>query len=319
MLQVHSDRDQNFTIDQSETDKTIQGLMCDCGPKSIEYLPTNVYRVFPKLISFLFYSCDLSTVERIHVKSVTKLIHLSLPGNNIEHVSADAFVDLVSLRYLILSDNQIECLAENTFKSLKKLEGLVLNGNHIKNLQPQIFHSLAKVTTILLGDNQLEKLDDNIFAHLHELKWIQLDWNRIETIQQKLFSHNMKLEGISFFHNEHKIIEDTFMFNYLPNLKYVDLTLEDECSRLKNYTSQELDQMREDFNNYMFNRQASCPVEKVEPGTDYWESESDPSMIYPDYDGNSNYSGYYYIYEYNEPSVSTEYPLEKLAKIKKKS
>lgn len=314
MLQVHSDRDQNFTIDQSETDKTIQGLMCDCGPKKIKYLPTNVYRVFPKLIAFLFYSCDLSTVERIHVKSLSKLINLSLPYNHIKHVSADAFVDLVSLRYLTLSNNQIESLAESTFKSLKKLEGLDLNGNHIKNLQPQIFHSLARVTTILLGDNQLEKLDDNIFTHLHELKWIQLDWNRIETIQQRLFSHNLKLEGISFFHNEHKIIEDTFMFDYLPNLKYVDLTLEDECSRLKNYTSQELGQMREDFNNYMFNRQASCPVEKVEPGTDSWESELDPSIIRRNHDDNSNYSSdYFEYYEYeitHEPTASLEYPLE---------
>lgn len=211
---------QDFIISRLN-DRTTQGFDIK-NKKGVKYLPNNLFQAFPNLIVVQVFNCSVTTANKNHFKSLSKLKTLSLSRNEIEEIAAEAFADLVSLELLILNYNQILFLDKNLFVSLSMLERLFLENNKIRILHPEIFISLVNMWFINLDKNEILFLDGNTFETLISLKEMSISFNKLETIPKNLFRNNLKLERVWFEGNNIKFI-DANMFDSLSDLYYVDL------------------------------------------------------------------------------------------------
>jgi Leucine-rich repeat (LRR) protein len=97
--------------------------------KRIHFLPINVYKTFPKIVSYSSYKCNLTTICK------------------------ENFVNLIELKRIALNHNSISHIANNTFEGLTKLTHLFLDNNKIVELQPKIFDSLKALEMLDLANN----------------------------------------------------------------------------------------------------------------------------------------------------------------------
>lgn len=190
--------------------------------KGVQFLPTNLFDVLPKLVRVQVVNCSVKSINANHFKDLSQLRALSLNNNKIEQIANDAFVDLISLELLDLSSNKIQSLGKNTFDALTSLGYLHLSHNEIQLLHSEIFKSLVKVEEIKLDQNEIFRLDANVFENLPSFKRIFLDDNKLDEITRNLFRKISNLEQISFRNNRIEFI-NADAFNNFPRLIFVDL------------------------------------------------------------------------------------------------
>lgn len=103
--------DLKTTIDNIETvfvdaDETINEIFAD-GNMNIKYVPPNIYRTYPNLISLSFYFCSLGSISKVNFEQLYNLRILALHQNKISVIDNDTFNDLESLEVLYLDSNRI--------------------------------------------------------------------------------------------------------------------------------------------------------------------------------------------------------------------
>ena len=166
--------------------------------KEVKFLPEDIAKIFPELISCEVWDCSIRTVHEEHFKGLHKLKHLNLGRNEIESINGDSFKDLKELGFLGLSHNKI------------------------KTIDPNLLQSLEALRSFGIDYNQIEFLDEQIFDNLRNLKSIRLDYNKLSTIPADLFKNNLKLELIWLNENKIQTISST-MFDHLKNLTSLGL------------------------------------------------------------------------------------------------
>jgi Leucine rich repeat len=70
--------------------------------KNIQFLPENVYEVFPNLEGYNSHACAIKIISKANFQGLNKLKDLNLHTNQIEMLISDSFQDLTSLNLLQL-------------------------------------------------------------------------------------------------------------------------------------------------------------------------------------------------------------------------
>lgn len=161
-------------------------------------------RIIPKVPSntryFRMWRANLQTVSRHTLSNLSyvPLVNLGLDFNNITHITADAFQDLVNLTSITLRGNRIPastlraCFFSIVSPSLstlaldnmnlaatpdglfdglagKRVRMLSLDSNHITAFNNAAFARFAKITTLRLRDNQISELSLSSRAHVSKI------------------------------------------------------------------------------------------------------------------------------------------------------
>ncbi|XP_019541822.3 chaoptin isoform X2 [Aedes albopictus] len=207
----------------------------------------------PTLLHYYCEFCGITAVYELTFSELRQLRTLSLRGNRIQHIPANAF-NFNWIESLNLADNQIGRLNDNheleTMQNLRKLNvsgnlGFELNGLSMD------FRELWWVDCRKCG---LEYLNAEWFGQVKKLKKLNLDDNFIREIPGKCFSENDKLKSVVLSGNPLKrmnfesqnlehlhcsncsmIILDKDSFINMPNLRVLNLAY-NEIKSVENNT-----------------------------------------------------------------------------------
>ncbi|XP_071435843.1 toll-like receptor 13 [Pithys albifrons albifrons] len=118
----------------------------------------------------------LRVVPHRFFQGLTALRSLYLSQNALSAVPADAFDDLVQLRYLTLADGSggMGTLPAGIFKNLSRLRSLDLESAGLRGLGPEVFGNLTQLEQLRLAKNELRGLDVALAMHLPSLRYLDL-------------------------------------------------------------------------------------------------------------------------------------------------
>nr|XP_057910613.1 extracellular matrix protein 2 isoform X2 [Doryrhamphus excisus] len=195
-------------------------------------------------LSDLTVTCDNAKLTYFPPLYMPELKSLSLEGNNISSIPAEAFNGIPSLEWINLKKNKLTSagIDARTFKGLKMLRRLYLDGNLLEAIPPNLpqtlqelkinenklqkihgnsFHGLSSLVILELEANLLSEtnVDPMAFAPLVELSYLRLGRNFFRSIPQGLPSLLLEL------YLENNLIEEIpeGVFNYTKNLNVVSL------------------------------------------------------------------------------------------------
>lgn len=197
-----------FTIDEkaviNSTGVTVAARVNKCvkalemtNLKAAQYLPENISENFANLVIYEAVNCSIKSLNEFNFKNLEKLRSLNLAGNLLTEVSS------------------------KVFHGLKKLKKLSLSHNFLVEIGA--LGSLVSLTTFDMSHNRLEDLRANTFDKLYELRNLSLSDNRLTFLGDEHFKDNQKLEYIWMQNNQVRHLSYS-MFNFMPNLKFVDFS-----------------------------------------------------------------------------------------------
>eukprot|EP00051_Salpingoeca_urceolata_P026923 m.479283 g.479283 ORF g.479283 m.479283 type:complete len:1737 (+) comp21395_c0_seq1:185-5395(+) len=155
-----------------------------------------------------------------------ELQRLSLFGNQISSLPANAFGSLSRLRVLNLDLNGLTTVPVGSLAGLTSLETLSFNSNEIQGLDnASTFESLVSLHTLDLSRNSITVIDAEVFEPLTSLQILDLTTaGNLDTLPSSLFEaqgaslHTLFLVGIGL----EQLPED--MFQTLTKLQILDLS-----------------------------------------------------------------------------------------------
>lgn len=124
-----------------------------------------------------------------------------LDGNEIAHLTTDAFIGRTNLKTLFLNNSNVEIIKNGTFLGLQELRKLHLEYNKITRLHGHEFDGLFKLQELYLTDNQISYINNMTFANLKNLGVLHLSRNRLREIAAWSFQRNMRLTEIHMSSN----------------------------------------------------------------------------------------------------------------------
>lgn len=131
--------------------------------------------------------------------SQTSIITVS--GENVTKIDANAFANLTSVQELNLSNNQIKSMDDFAFANLFQLEKLSLNNNKLESLNASTFGNLTNVQNISLNSNQLKSIDSTTFQGLNSLQELDLSSNQLLEIHANTFTGLGSLQKLHLGNN----------------------------------------------------------------------------------------------------------------------
>jgi hypothetical protein len=116
-------------------------------PTQIDFLPKQMLNDFPHLNGIIIADCDtLSIVKNdLFTEDFGAIQYLSLFGNKIETIEADAFQHLPKLKWIAIYQNQLRSLPHQIFKSNPELIMISFHTNQINSITPDFFKNLSKL------------------------------------------------------------------------------------------------------------------------------------------------------------------------------
>lgn len=190
----------------------------------------SVPRPIPKSVQRLFM--DLNSVESLSeddFPASSQLNTLSLMGNNISVVPANAFGRLALLKHLDLSGNRIVTLEGDTFLGNPLLQLLQLSKNSLNDLKSGCFDGLRELHTLSIAfvSSTSPSIDDDLFKDLTNLRKLHLDSSPglIRTIvtSKTLLSSLSSLQDLNLDNSELETLRPDFPES-LPNLAVLRLS-----------------------------------------------------------------------------------------------
>lgn len=205
-------------------------------------IPIEVFKKFPNLKSFTLPGhvdtinatdfTDATNLEYLKVSnsiriinertflSTPKLEKLDLSGNKINAIAANAFDDLMHLKYLHLDRNRLMYINQSTFVGIENLLVLTLSFNKIDHIENDALN-FPHLIEINLSHNKLRTLSDMTFHQCIKLQNIQLKSNVLHSIGQA-FYHLKYLQHVNLDRN-HIVDIRLDEFAILPHLEYLSL------------------------------------------------------------------------------------------------
>uniref|UniRef100_A0A3Q3WYY7 VWFC domain-containing protein n=1 Tax=Mola mola TaxID=94237 RepID=A0A3Q3WYY7_MOLML len=195
-------------------------------------------------ISDVTVTCDNAKLMYFPPLSIPELKSLSLEGNNISSIPAEAFNGIPNLEWVNLKKNKLTSagIGVKAFKGLKMLRRLYLDGNllevvpadlppplqelkisenRLRRIDENSFHDLSSLVILELEGNLLSEgnVDPLAFAPLIQLSYLRLGRNHFRTIPQGLPKSLLEL------YLENNLIEEISetVFNQSQNLNVVSL------------------------------------------------------------------------------------------------
>ncbi|XP_037346250.2 extracellular matrix protein 2 isoform X1 [Pungitius pungitius] len=195
-------------------------------------------------ISDVTLTCDHAKLTYFPPLSIPELKSLSLEGNNISSIPAEAFNGIPNLEWINLKKNQLtsNSIDVKAFKTLKMLTRLYLDGNlleatptdlpptlqelkisenRLRTIDENSFHGLSSLVILELEGNLLSEghVDPLAFAPLVQLSFLRLGRNHFRTVPQGLPASLLEL------YLENNLIEEISeaAFNQTQSLNVVSL------------------------------------------------------------------------------------------------
>uniref|UniRef100_A0A8C3AIU9 Extracellular matrix protein 2 n=1 Tax=Cyclopterus lumpus TaxID=8103 RepID=A0A8C3AIU9_CYCLU len=127
-------------------------------------------------ISDVTLTCDNAKLTYFPPLSIPELKSLSLEGNNISSIPAEAFNGIPNLEWINLKKNKLSSngIDTNAFKGLKMLRRLYLDGNLLEAVPADLPPTLQELK---INENQLRRIDENGFQDLSSLVILELEGN----------------------------------------------------------------------------------------------------------------------------------------------
>ncbi|XP_038127947.1 extracellular matrix protein 2 isoform X3 [Cyprinodon tularosa] len=127
-------------------------------------------------ISDVTMTCENANLNRFPPLSIPELKSLSLEGNNISSIPAEAFNGIPNLEWINLKKNKLTSAGINpkAFTGLKMLRRLYLDENLLDVVPPDLPPTLQELK---INDNQLRGIDENVFRDLKNLVILELEGN----------------------------------------------------------------------------------------------------------------------------------------------
>ncbi|XP_030586281.1 extracellular matrix protein 2 isoform X2 [Archocentrus centrarchus] len=195
-------------------------------------------------ISDVTATCENAKLTHFPPLAIPELKSLSLEGNSISSIPAEAFNGIPNLEWINLKKNKLTSagIDAKAFKVLKKLTRLYLDGNllevvpsdlpptlqelkinenRLKGIDENSFQDLRSLVTLELEGNLLSEgnVDPLAFTPLIQLSYLRLGRNHFRTIPQGLPKSLLEL------YLENNLIEEISetVFNQTSNLNIVSL------------------------------------------------------------------------------------------------
>jgi hypothetical protein len=131
----------------------------------LDFIPLGILGEFPNLDGLIILHCNLPTVKSGLFKAdFEKIEYLSLQGNKIERIEADAFQYLIKLKWLDLYKNSLKTLSHQIFKNNPDLTYIDLNYlQPDPHCPPELFRWLGEIEADRLQIwKLLSSLDDRM-------------------------------------------------------------------------------------------------------------------------------------------------------------
>uniref|UniRef100_A0A3Q4HHW6 Extracellular matrix protein 2 n=1 Tax=Neolamprologus brichardi TaxID=32507 RepID=A0A3Q4HHW6_NEOBR len=195
-------------------------------------------------ISDVTATCEDAKLTHFPPLAIPELKSLSLEGNSISSIPADAFNGIPNLEWINLKKNKLTSagIDAKAFKGLKKLTRLYLDGNlldvvpsdlpptlqelkinenRLRGIDENSFQDLSSLVILELEGNLLSEgnVDPLAFAPLIQLSYLRLGRNHFRTVPQGLPKSLLEL------YLENNLIEEISetVFNQTSNLNIVSL------------------------------------------------------------------------------------------------
>jgi Leucine-rich repeat (LRR) protein len=121
---------------------------------AVEFLPVDIFTAFPRLNGIVIGESSLPVLrDTLFNRYFTNLEYLYLGGNRVRYIEAQAFVELIRLKWINLSYNLIEFLNRRIFHNNYKLEYISFYQNKIKMIHPQFFENLVNLQFVAFSGN----------------------------------------------------------------------------------------------------------------------------------------------------------------------
>ncbi|XP_028680115.1 osteomodulin [Erpetoichthys calabaricus] len=133
--------------------------------------------------------------------------HLYIQFNDIETLSASAFVNATSLRDINLSNNKIRSsqVDRGIFAKMKNLAHLHLEHNYLVDIPAPLPSSLQR---LFLGFNQISKISADAFQDLVNVTMLDLCGNKLTDFKGKILPKMKSLMQINLCHNKLKAMPE---------------------------------------------------------------------------------------------------------------
>ncbi|KAM8868397.1 extracellular matrix protein 2 isoform 1-T2 [Synchiropus picturatus] len=127
-------------------------------------------------ISDVMVTCDNAKLTYFPPLSILELKSLSLEGNNITNIPAEAFNGIPNLEWINLKKNKLTSagIDANAFKGLKTLRRLYLDGNLLETVPSNLPSTLQELK---ISENRLQRIHKNDFRDLGDLVILELEGN----------------------------------------------------------------------------------------------------------------------------------------------
>ncbi|CAO1358327.1 unnamed protein product [Diamesa serratosioi] len=134
------------------------------------------------IMHFAIKSEDVYTVRTLYIpqqisKFFPHLISLDITSVSLLSVSKEDFTGLDELKFLFIRDNEITLIPSNTFFDLKELITIELNGNQLEVIDNNLFKNNLKLEAIGLNNNKIKYIGSRTFLHLPALIKVDLKSN----------------------------------------------------------------------------------------------------------------------------------------------
>ncbi|XP_024221194.1 carboxypeptidase N subunit 2-like isoform X1 [Bombus impatiens] len=156
------------------------------------------------------------------------VLKLDLAGNRLTALHRDTFLDMTRLNHLDISDNSIEHLPLNLFFSLHAVTRIRLSKNLLGELHRSQFLSTRNLRILDASSNRLQTLPESLFLSTTSLVLLDLSCNQLSSFASETFRGLSTLEELLLGKNRLSILP-VDLFKDLTNLKYLGL----EENRLK--------------------------------------------------------------------------------------
>ncbi|VDD87512.1 unnamed protein product [Enterobius vermicularis] len=237
---------------QHETSAISRDLLKDVG-ETLELLDlsNNALTTVPsdalsttKNLRYLDLSYNkISTLRKIDLRHMDKLIEIRLNDNALTSIGDGAFDELTQLQYLYLQRNGLTNFdSSRLLDGLKKLEVLDLSCNNLEKV-PHL-HNHPNVRQVKFDSNKIRVLRSSTFKNNPRLQLLSLQNNRIDSLADGTFHelkqltilllennliHRLMLRGaprlqqLNLRNNSLNELENN-TFQFVPELKIIDLS-----------------------------------------------------------------------------------------------
>lgn len=129
-------------------------------------------------ISDVTVSCENAGLQYFPPLSIPELKSLSLEGNNISSIPAEAFNGILDLEWINLKKNRLTTagIHPHAFRRLKFLTRLYLDGNFLETVPSGLPDTLQELK---INENHLHEIHESSLKGLHSLVTLELEGNQL--------------------------------------------------------------------------------------------------------------------------------------------